>query len=101
VADEDPRAKILGEIIKNPTIFILILAFLGYVDIRTLPSSLEKIGAEGTENLASIKDEISYLRKDIREQIEEVKANQEAIHKEISETKARISTIEKKNKQGV
>ena len=98
MADEDPRHKLLSDIIKNPTIFILVLVFMGYVDIRALPTSIERIGAEGTENLESIKSEIIYLRRDIREQIDELKENQETINKEINETKQRVLQLEKKNK---
>jgi hypothetical protein len=100
VAEEDQRHKLLSDIIKNPTIFILVLVFMGYVDIRALPTSIERIGAEGTENLESIKNEIIYLRRDIREQIDDIKENQAAISKEISETKARVLQLEKKTKQG-
>jgi len=98
VAEEDPRHKLLSDIIKNPTIFILILVFMGYVDIRALPTSIERIGAEGTENLESIKNEIIYLRRDIREQIEEIKVKQSAINLEIEATNKRVSALENQRK---
>lgn len=100
VADEDARHKLLSDIIKNPTIFILVLVFMGYVDIRALPTSIERIGAAGTENLESIKNEIIYLRRDIREQIDDIKENQAVINKEITETKQRVLQLEKKTKHG-
>jgi hypothetical protein len=98
VAEEDPKHKLIADIIKNPTIFILILVFMGYVDIRTLPTSIERIGVEGTENLESIKNEIIYLRRDIREQIEEIKVKQSAINLEIEATNKRVSALENQRK---
>jgi hypothetical protein len=98
--EEDPRQKILSDIIKNPTLLILVLVFMGYIDIRGLPTSIEKIGANGAESLDSIKNEITFLRRDIREQVDEIKQNQEIIGKEIIQTKERVLLLENINKQG-
>lgn len=93
---EDPRHKLLADIIKNPTIFILILVFMGYVDIRALPTSIERIGAEGSGNLEAIKNEIIFLRRDIREQIDEIKIKQTEINHEIEKTNQRVKALEDK-----
>jgi hypothetical protein len=85
---DDYKTKVVQDVIKNPTLFILILVFLGYIDIRSLPGSIEKIGSAGTENLEQIRNEIVFLRKDLREQIAE-------IGRELQDAKLRIQKLER------